>query len=220
MIAPDLRGFGPAEASTAGQRVRTLDDFADDTDALLERLGIAEGVIGGLSMGGYVAFALFRRSPERFTGMVLADTRSEADSTEGQDARRKMIEMVNVSGPRAVADQLLPKLLGPTSHETRPEVAATVRRMIESAPADAMADAVQAMLTRPDSTPDLEGISCPALVLVGAEDGITPLADAEAMARRLSRSRLVVLPAAGHLSSLETPDAFSRALEDFLISSM
>jgi 3-oxoadipate enol-lactonase len=220
MIAPDFRGFGPDAPPGSAQPALTLDDLAADTDALLEALGIAEAVIAGLSMGGYVAFALCRRSPQRFTGLVLADTRSEADSPEGRDARLKMIELVKGRGPRAVADQMIPKLLGTTTLQTRPEVAEAVRRMIESASADAIASAVQAMLTRPDSTPDLERISWPALVLVGEEDSITPVAAAESMGRGLSRSRLVVLPAAGHLSSLETPDAFSRALEDFLLSSM
>ena len=92
--------------------------------------------------------------------------------------------------------------------------------MIESATPDAIAGAVQAMLTRPDSTPDLARFSCPVLVVVGQEDGITPVADAEAMSRAVARGRVVVLPAAGHLSNLEAPEAFSRALEDFLLSNM
>jgi 3-oxoadipate enol-lactonase len=171
-------------------------------------------------MGGYVTFALCRKSPGRFTGMVLADTRSQADSSEGRDARRQMIELVRSRGSAAVADQMLPKLLGETSHATRPSVVASVREMIQSAPAAAIADAVQAMLGRPDSTADLAGMSWPTLVVAGAEDVITPPADAEQMCRGLVRSRLVVLPEAGHLSNLEAPDAFSRALGDFLLSSM
>jgi pimeloyl-ACP methyl ester carboxylesterase len=220
MIAPDLRGFGPAADISIGESVPTIADFAEDIDALLEALGIAEGVIGGLSMGGYVTFELCRKSPERFTGMVLADTRAQADTTEGRDARRKMIELVESRGSTAVADQMLPKLLGTTSHATRPEVVASVRHMIESAPAAAIAHAVQAMLGRPDSTPDLARMSWPMLVLVGTEDAITPVGDAEAMCHGLVRSRLVVLPEAGHLSNLEAPDAFSKALGDFLLSSM
>ena len=198
----------------------TVDDLADDVDTLMDALEIEQAVIGGLSMGGYVAFALCRRFPERFTRMVLADTRPQADSSEGREGRRKMIELVRTEGPSAVADQMLPKLLGPTTQTAGPGVAATVRRMIESAPADGIASALQAMLTRPDSTPDLARISWPVLVIVGAEDGITPVADAEAMGRGLPRSRVVVLPAAGHLSNLEAPEAFSRALEDFLLSNM
>lgn len=220
VIAPDLRGFGPASEIPAGARALTMDDFADDVDALMDALEIAEAVIGGLSMGGYIAFALARRAPERFTGMVLADTKPQADTPEGREGRRAMIALAQERGATAVADQMLPKLLGSTSHETRPQVAATVREMIESASVGAITGAVEAMLARPDSTADLSAISWPALVMVGAEDVITPLADAETMQTGIARSRLVVLPAAGHLSNLETPDAFSRAIADFLRSNM
>jgi 3-oxoadipate enol-lactonase len=177
-------------------------------------------VIGGLSMGGYIAFALARRAPDRFTGMVLADTKPQADTPEGREGRRKMIELVQAHGATAVADQMLPKLLGKTSHETRPQVAAALRTMIESAPVEAISGAIEAMLSRPDSTAGLSDISWPVLVMVGAEDAITPLADAEAMQTAITRSRLVVLPAAGHMSNLETPEMFSRALADFLQSNM
>jgi 3-oxoadipate enol-lactonase len=152
--------------------------------------------------------------------MVLADTRAEADTPEGREGRRKTIELVRAQGPGAVADQMLPRLLGPTTQKTRPEVTTNVRQMIESATAGAIAGAAQAMLTRPDSTPGLSRFSWPVLVVVGQEDGITPVADAEAMSRRVARARVVVLPAAGHLSNLEAPEAFSRALDDFLLSNM
>lgn len=218
-IAPDLRGFGPA-AEITGDHAPSMDDFADDVGGVMDALEISEAVIGGLSMGGYVAFALSRRAPERFTGMLLADTKPQADTPEGREGRRKMIDLVHAGGAAAVADQMLPKLLGSTSHDTRPEIAAAVRQMIEAASVAAISGAIEAMLARPDSTADLAAISWPTLVLVGAEDVLTPPADAEAMQHGIARSRLVILPAAGHLSSLETPEGFSRALADFLQSSM
>jgi pimeloyl-ACP methyl ester carboxylesterase len=218
MIAPDLRGFGPA--ASPGTVAPTMDDFADDVAALLDLLEIEEAAVGGLSMGGYVTLALSRRAPGRFNSMILADTKATADSTQAREGRRKMIELVREKGPSAVADSMMPKLLGSTTRETRPQVAEVVREMIESATVPAIAGAIEAMLGRPDSTPDLGGMSWPALVIVGAEDEITPLAEAEAMQAGITRSRLVLLPAAGHLSNLETPDAFSRALADFLQSNM
>jgi pimeloyl-ACP methyl ester carboxylesterase len=218
MIAPDLRGFGPGAEIHSGARSPTMDDFAADVVELMDALEIPEAAIGGLSMGGYVTFALCRRVPERFSAMILADTKPQADTAEGKEARRKMIQLVHASGPSAVADEMLPKLLGPTTRNTRPQLAGAVRQMIESAPVDAIAGALEAMLRRPDSTGDLPGVGWPALVIVGAEDGITPLADAEAMQVGIPRSRLVLLPEAGHLSNLETPDAFSRAVGDFLHS--
>ena len=219
-VAPDLRGFGPAAAPGPEAAPATVDDFAGDLVVLLDRLHIDRAVIGGLSMGGYVTFALFRRSPERFSGIVLADTKSPADTPEGREGRRKMIELVRASGASAVADQMLPKLLGATSTTARPELQAQVRRMIESTSVPAIAGALEALSTRPDSTPDLARITYPALIVVGAEDVLTPVADAEAMDRRIARSSLVVLPGAGHLSNLESPDAFSKALADFLASSL
>jgi 3-oxoadipate enol-lactonase len=218
LIAPDLRGFGPGAVRPAG--TGTIDDLAAGVDGVLDALGIEQATIGGLSMGGYVTFALFRRSPGRFTGVVLADTKVTPDTPEGREGRENMLDSVRREGPAAVAGQMLPKLLGETSQRERPGLAAQVRAMIEANHAEGIAAGIEAIRDRPDSTPLLGRLSCPALILVGAEDALTPPADAEAMQQRLSRSRLVVLPAAGHLSNLETPDAFSQALADFLSSNL
>ena len=134
--------------------------------------------------------------------------------------RQGMIELVRSAGPAAVAEEMLPKLLGAGTRERHPEIVAAVRAMIEATSAEAIASALAAMMARPDSTSDLAKIHCPALIVVGAEDGVTPEANARAMESRIERSRVVVLPEAGHLSNLESPDAFSRALTDFLASNM
>ena len=217
-LAPDLRGFGPAAAAPGGPV--TMADYASDVGALLDALAIDEAVIGGLSMGGYVTLAMLRAAPERFTGVLLADTRPQADTEEGRAGRRRLLEVLRDGGPAAVVDQMLPKLLGETSHRTRPEVAAEVRRIAIANAAPGIAAAIEAMMFRPDATELLATIGRPALVLVGEEDILTPPADAEAMQRSLGRSQLVVLPAAGHLSNLETPDAFSTALATFTSSHM
>jgi len=216
-IAPDLRGFGSEPAAPGPW---TLDDAAADLGAFLDHLRLDRAVIGGLSMGGYIAMALFRRSPERFDGIILADTRAEADTPEGRDRRRAMIELVRAKGPSAVADQMLPKLLSASARDRQPELVASVRRMIESLSVAGITAALEAMMARPDSTPDLSHVNCPALIVVGAADEVTPEANARAMEKRIERSRVVVLPDAGHLSNLESPDAFSRALSDFLASNM
>ena len=219
-IAPDLRGFGPDGAAPVGTEKVTLDDMAEDVGSLLDHLKIETAVIGGLSMGGYVTFALFRSEPERFTGMILADTKAEADTPEGREGRRKMIEVAHARGPAGVADAMLPKLLGATSKARRPALVPQVRQMIESQRVESIVAAIEAMMARPDSRPDLPRISCPALVVVGDEDELTPPADAERMQNDISRSRLVVLPEAGHLSSLEVPDGFTLAQSDFLASNL
>jgi pimeloyl-ACP methyl ester carboxylesterase len=218
-IAPDLRGFGP-DAKTAASDRTTLDDMAGDVGSLLDHLAIDPAVIGGLSMGGYVTFALFRQAPERFSGMILADTKAQADTPEGLDARRTMIELARTQGAAAVADAMLPKLLGATTRAERSALAPQVRRMIERTPVDGIIAAIEAMMARPDSTGDLARVSGPTLVLAGDEDELTPIADAEAMHEQLVRSRLVVLPRAGHLSNLESPDGFALALSDFLSSNL
>jgi 3-oxoadipate enol-lactonase len=184
----------------------------------VDALAIDAAVIGGLSMGGYVTFALFRQSPSLFSGMILADTRSQADTPQGIEGRVHLKQVLARDGVGAVATEMLPKLLAPGTASAQPDLVARVRAMIESNPPRAVEAAIDALMTRPDSTPDLAGISCPTLVLVGNEDLVTPIADADAMQRAIERSVLVTLPAAGHLSNLEQPDAFSRALADFLLA--
>ena len=216
-IAPDLRGFGP-EAAAPG--AITLDDMAGDIAALLDELAIDPAVIGGLSMGGYVTFALFRRAPERFSGMILADTRASADTPQGLDGRRQMIATARAEGASGVAQSMLPKLLGKSSHERRPDLSPRVRALIERSSTPGIVAAIEAMMARPDSTKDLSRISCPTLVIVGEEDALTPVTDAVALQNQIARSRLVILPQAGHLSNLEVPDAFALALSDFLSSNL
>jgi 3-oxoadipate enol-lactonase len=191
-----------------------MDDYAEDVLGLLDGLEIDDAVIGGLSMGGYVTFAMFRKEPSRFTGMILADTRSQADTAQTREGRVRLREVLAKEGPRGVADQMLPKLLC----QSAGDVARDARAMIESAAPDAIDAAIGALMTRPDSTPGLAAISCSTLVVVGDQDAITPVAEAEAMQRAIPRSALCVIPDAGHLSSLEQPEAFSRALGDFLLA--
>jgi pimeloyl-ACP methyl ester carboxylesterase len=217
-IAPDMRGFGPDAAGDSG-RV-TLDDMAADVAALLDSLGIDPAVIGGLSMGGYITLAMFRRAPERFSGMILADTKAQADTPEALEGRRRMIALAREEGPGGVAEFMLPRLLGSTSLERRRDLAARVRTTIGSGCTQGIISAIEAIMARPDSTPDLARISCPTLVIVGEEDGLTPVADAVALQNQISRSRLVILPQAGHLSNLEVPDGFALAVSDFLGSNL
>ncbi len=211
-IAPELSSAIPASGP------RTIADYASDVGALLDALAIDSAVIGGLSMGGYVTFALFRQSPSIFSGMILADTRAPADTPQGIEGRVRMKQLLAREGVAAIATEMLPKLLAEGTHASQPDLVARVRAMIESNPPRAVEAAIDALMTRPDSTPDLAGVSCATLVIAGAEDVITPVADADTMQRAIPRSVLVTLPDAGHLSNLEQPGAFSRAVADFLVS--
>ena len=212
-IAPDLRGFGPGGDVPPSQ---TVDEYAGDVLALMTALGIASAVIGGLSMGGYVTLAVFRQAPDRFDGVILADTKAPADTADGRAGRLAMQETLRTKGVGAVVDVLLPKLVGETSRRERPQVLASTRQLMEANQPGAIDAALHALMTRPDSTPDLDRIRCPTLVIVGQEDTVTPAADAELLARSIPGTELVVLPRVGHLSNLEAPDDFSSALTRFL----
>ncbi|MGH9408015.1 MAG: alpha/beta fold hydrolase [Vicinamibacterales bacterium] len=215
-IAADLRGFG---ASAMGESTPiTVDDYARDIGALMDALELDSAVICGLSLGGYVALAMYRQVAARFAGLVLADTRPQADTPQAREGRMKMRECLSVEGPAGVADQMLPALLSEDTRARKPELAAMVHGMIAGASAAAIDAAIGAIATRPDSTPGLDAISCATLVLVGALDAITPPADAGAMQRAISRASLVIVPEAGHLSNVERPDVFSQALSDFLLA--
>jgi len=219
LVAPDLRGFrspGAAAGSVTPMGDLTMDDYARDLVALLDHLGVERAVVAGVSMGGYVTFALVRQAPDRVRALVLADTRPQADDEGGRTKRREMLALIERGGVEAVADAMLPALVGGTSHGERPEVVAEVRRLVLANRPEAVRAAVSAMMSRPDSTPLLAAITCPTLVVVGEEDAITPVADATALHDAIAGSRLVVLPQAGHLANLETPGAFNAALERFL----
>jgi len=213
VLAPHLRGFG---SETADPPASTVDEYAGDVIDLLDALHVEDAIIGGLSMGGYAAFAILRRAPRYVRGLILADTRSQADTPEGAAGRTRMLQLLTDKGPAAVVDEMIPKLLGATTRASRPDVVDRVRALALSNPPEAIAGAIRALMTRPDSTPLMSTIHCPTLILVGEEDTLTPPALSEEMHRAIAGSELVVVPGAGHLSSFEQPDAFNSALARFL----
>lgn len=211
-IAPDLRGFG--ESAVHGPY--TINHYADDVVALLDALHIERAVIAGLSMGGYVAFAIWRRHRARVRALVLADTRAGADNTEGRAKRRAMIDTVRAGGIEPVIEAQVTGMLGRTTREKHPELAEYVTRMIARAPAEGVIGALEAMIARPDSTETLATIDMPTLIVVGDEDVLTPPKEARAMHELIRGSRLEVLGGAGHLSNLERPAAFNHVVSEFL----
>jgi pimeloyl-ACP methyl ester carboxylesterase len=209
VVVPDLVGFG----TSSGAGRRTMAAHAADLVALLDALAIPRAVVAGLSMGGYVALALALGHPERLAGLVLADTRAEADTPEQRAARQDLAELVAREGVGALAGRLLPRLL---STDARPDVRTTTTRIIEAQPAEGVVAGLGAMADRPDVTGQLPSLRAPTLVLVGAQDLITPPEAAETLARGIPGARLVVIPGAGHLANLEEPGAFNAALRGFL----
>ncbi len=215
IIIPDFRGFGES-AATADPA--TMDTLAADVYALLNHLSLSKVVLGGLSMGGYVAFAFYRQHPEMVKALILADTRAEADTAEGKANRRNMAELALKQGAAVIAEQMTPKLLGKTTQEKHPDLSTWIKQMISATSPKAIANAQLGMAKRSDSTPLLKKISCPTLILVGDEDLLTPVAFAENLHRGISNSQLVVIPKAGHLSNLEQPRLFNKAMRDFVTS--
>ncbi len=171
VVAPQFRGV---DGAAGDPPTATIDDYAGDVIDLLDALHVKQAVVGGLSMGGYAAFAILRNAARYVQALILADTRPQADTPEGIEGRKKMLQLVEQKGPAAVADEMIPKLLGETTRRTRPEVAERVRSLVLASSAESIAGGVRALMTRPDSTPLLPTIHVPTLILVGAEDTITP----------------------------------------------
>lgn len=215
VIAVDLRGFGGTDL---GRDEPSIDLLADDVALLLDRAGLDRAVVGGLSMGGYVAMAMARRHPERLSGLLLADTRATADTEQARTNRERIAAAVLArNSVQLLLDEQVPSpLLGPTTVRERPRVAERLRSMVEEATPAAVAWAQRAMAARPDSTAALAALTVPALVVVGEEDTLTPVADAQAMAAALQDAVLTVIPGVGHLSALEAPDTFTWAVRGLL----
>jgi 3-oxoadipate enol-lactonase len=209
----DARGFG---GSPPGDGLLSMERIADDAVALLDHLQIAAATVCGLSMGGYAAFAFARNHSARLRGLVLADTKASADSDQARRVRAEQAEKVRKEGTSAIAEAVIPKLLGKTTHEQRPAVVARVRDLILANPPRGITDALAGLAARADSTPTLREIRVPTLVVCGEEDAITPPAEAEALQAGIKGSQLELIPKAGHLSNLEAPDAFNRSLDAFL----
>jgi 3-oxoadipate enol-lactonase len=213
VIVPQLRGF---DGGTGERPASSVDDFAGDVIDLLDSLHIDEAVIGGLSLGGYIAFAVLRHAARYVHALVLADTKPQADSPEALKGRQRLLQTLEAKGPAGVADEMIPKLLGETTRRERPEVVARVRELILANPSGAIAGAIRALMSRPDSTALLPAVHVPTLILVGVEDTVTPVANALEMQKAIAGAELVQIPGAGHLSNLEQPEVFDAALARFL----
>ena len=215
VITYDLRGHGDSGAT---EEPYTMEMLADDLHILVESLSLGEVALGGFSMGGYVALAFARQYPEHLAKLMLLDTRHLPDSDQAKEGRENLAKQVEADGVGGVAEGLPARMLTEATVSNRPEVAAKASDMIRAAAPAGVAGAARGMALRRDQTDMLGGISVPTLVVVGDQDGITPPADAEAMAAAIPNATLVTIADASHLSNLDKPDEFNRALVDFLSS--
>lgn len=218
VVVPDLRGFGQSRYGPDGPEDEpSLAAMARDVLAILDRIGAASAVVGGVSMGGYVAMELLRQAPHRVDALVLADTKASADTDEARQNRQRVADQVLAAGnTAALARSMVPTLLGATSQADRPDLVARVRTLVETADPAAVGWAQRAMAVRPDSLPALAIFARPALVLWGEEDVMSPRSEQDLMLAALPDARLKVVTGAGHLAVLEDPAQTTAALLAFL----
>ncbi|MEV7520205.1 alpha/beta fold hydrolase [Streptomyces sp. NPDC091371] len=213
VITPDLRGYGESPV-VPGKAL--LADLADDLAALLARLGIERAVVGGVSMGGQIAMELRLRHPGVVRALVLSDTSPAPETEDGKKFRRELAERLLVEGMEPYADEVIDKMLAPYNVTGMPEAAARVSAMMCATDPEGAAAALRGRAERPDYRPVLAGAAEPCLVLVGADDVYTPVAEAEALHALMPNSVLAVIDGAGHLPGVEQPEAFNKALLEFL----
>jgi pimeloyl-ACP methyl ester carboxylesterase len=212
-VNPDLRGMGE---NNFGGEVASMADMARDVAALLEELGIDRVTVCGLSMGGYVAFEFVQLFPEKVAALILAGTRAPADNESEKAAREQQVATMLHAGMVPISLATLPKLLAPKTLSDKPEVVKRVRKMIVNSDPRGTAAAQRGMAARRDYVSDLPNITAPTLIIVGRDDQIRPVADAELMHERIPNSRLEVIEDAAHLTNLEQPEVFNATLLDFL----
>jgi pimeloyl-ACP methyl ester carboxylesterase len=214
VIAPDLPGFGrsPAVADKF-----SMAQFADDLAALLDVLHVVEPIVCcGLSMGGYIALQFWHRHRARLRGLVLCDTRAAADAPEAAQARLAVADRVLCEGPGVLAEGMLPRLFSDATRQQRPALVDEVRSVILAADRRGVAAAARGMAERPDMTSELARIDCPALVIAGENDVISPPDEMRSLAQAMPRASFVEVAAAGHLAPLENPAEVNAAMGAFL----
>ncbi len=212
-LVPDLPGFG---ASAPAAFAPTMDDYADAVSELLSGLGVSSATLAGVSMGGYIVFALLRRHPALASSAILIDTKETPDSDEARAGRASTAEAVEHGGTGIVIDQMFPKMLTPATVATADWRAEAVRRAMRSASVEGVLAALGAMAARPDSSETLRAATVPILAIAGDSDSITPPADAERMALLARDGSSAVIADAAHLSNVERPVEFNRVVQAFL----
>lgn len=215
LILPDLPGHG---GSPVAPGVVTMEAMADAVVGLLDELGLTGPVVlGGLSMGGYVALEALARHPGRFRALMLLDTRATPDTPEAAANREVLARKVEEAGyAQPVIDAMRPKLVSKTTQDRAPAIVEELVQVMARTPTAGIAGALRGMAVRPDRTADLVGSGLPTLILVGADDVITPPAEMQGLAAAVPGSRFATIPEAGHLAPREQPAACNREIRSFL----
>ncbi len=215
VVTVDLRGFGESDVP---EGACGMADYADDLAGLLDHLGIEQAVVGGMSMGGYVLFSLLERHPRRVKAACFIVTRAGADDAEGREKRSRLAKATLDQGPEPVAETFAAILFADRTRQERPELIRRVVEWMEATDPKGLAGGLLAMRDRKDFTPMLELFEIPALVIGAENDRAIPAEQAQKIHQGLPNSTFCLIPDAGHMASLEAPEAFNRCLIDFLRS--
>lgn len=213
VITYDLRGFGESEL---GEVPISVDLLADDLVALQEKLKIEKATWCGLSLGGYIALRAKEIHPQKVTRLVLADTRVEPDTDEGRIKRFQTVKLLFAKGVETFASGFVKNVVAPETLAEKPEILIELEGLVRKNSVRAISQALVGLAARTDTSMALKRDALPTLILVGANDQLTPVSSAEKMHRLAEGSKLVVLPKAGHLACIENPEGFNAALTRFL----
>ncbi len=213
VIAPDLRGFGQSGVSDCVVR---MEQFAEDLVALIDFLGIDKVVLCGLSMGGYIALEFWNWYAQRLQGLVLCDTRAVNDAPEAAAGRLALAQRVTKEGAHGVADSMIPKLFAPITLQKQPDLVEKIKQVIDHTDPRGIAAAARGMAQRADFTAELPRIRCPALLIVGESDAVTPVAEMQAISQAVPNAEFKIIPQAGHMAPLEQPADVNAVIERFL----
>ncbi|MFZ0319194.1 MAG: alpha/beta fold hydrolase [Candidatus Sulfotelmatobacter sp.] len=213
LILPDLRGHGDSEI---GEGPATMEKHADDISRVMDDAEVGRAPMVGVSIGGYVLFEFWRRHGGRVAAMGLCNTKAPADGPEARASRLHAAEDVLDRGTEPFFQSMIPRLLGQTTRETRPELVEGALRMMRKMSPEDVAQVQRGMAGRADSVETLKTINVPTLIVTGEEDVLTGMNEAELMRGRIANSKLMAIPRAGHYSAWEQPEETGKVLRQFL----
>jgi len=212
LLLPDYRGIG---CSTSTDEPYTMELLADDMAELFDHAGIECAVLLGDSMGVYVAFALLERHPERIRGLIISDSRAEADTPEQAARRAHTAEGLRVQGVTVLRSRI-DDLFAATTKRERPALVEAMQTQVEEMNAEGLAWLTMGMALRPDRRAMLPTIQTPILLLCGEEDTVSPPQGMQEMAKAIPNATFHLIPGAGHLAPLENPAVFNTYVREFL----
>jgi pimeloyl-ACP methyl ester carboxylesterase len=213
VIMPDLRGHGD---SATGDGPATMEKHAADLARVCDDAGVGKAIFAGVSLGGYVLLEFWRRERQRFSGLVLSDTKAAADTDQARAGRLKAADDVEKHGPARFIDEMALRLMGKTTQAARPDIVERAKQMMRKMTVGGIAAVQRGMAARPDSTPTLATIDVPTLLVFGEEDVLTTPAEARAMQAQIRGSQPRIIPRAGHYALFEKPGDAVQVLRPWL----